>query len=535
MMKKIFTLLMLACFGLTVASASTATYYVSSTGNDISNDGLTPETPFKTILKATAVVADNTPTTIHLEANTTFDITRPDTIKIRKNKMVTMVGKNTTIQAHAEPGKGGRILFIDVDTEVTIKGVIFKNGCTRDGVPGGAIFFEGNSLTIDSCSFITNEGNSSGGAIGSRGKDLIITNSVFDGNRVFGGYGYGGVIYHCGLPNGGEPGSLIIRNTSFTSNEGKADTKGDVISFVHAYRASVDPRGLNNQPYSNINYFELVNCLFKDNSNPGSNLSPGAADISFIGTLNIEANIVNNTFYNSRTLALPFTLEPIRLINNVFYSGSNTADKFNYAIAAANDRDPIIGYNNVIVGKLGYGVQVIDDPCFTTKKEEFNNQIFKDISAISKLGLSTRSNKDHFVYCLPIESTGSILIDKGINSFVVNNREIVPVADIHGTPISGLAKDIGSFEMATTSVDKTQSERSDLFSMIHQDDNLVIKNNTGHSQVLTIRLVDGRVVYSAPLEQELTISKSILSIPNGILIISVANGTVTQTVKTIFF
>lgn len=89
-------------------------------------------------------------------------------------------GKNTTLKSGDQPFLGDRVITIGTNTDATISGLILKNGCTRDGIPGGAIFFEGNELIVDSCTFINNEANNSGGAIASCGKNVTITNCVFD-------------------------------------------------------------------------------------------------------------------------------------------------------------------------------------------------------------------------------------------------------------------------------------------------------------------------------------------------------------------
>jgi predicted outer membrane repeat protein len=545
-MKKIFSLLfVLILGGLISQTFADAVYYVSPGGND-TNDGTSKTTAFKTIQKATSVLADNTPTTIYLEENATFEVaSKANVIKVLENKKVTISGKNTTIKAGDQPYLGNRMLEIAVNSDVKVSGVIFKNGCSRDGIPGGALFFDGNTLEIDSCSFLYNEGNSSGGALASRGKDVIITNTVFDSNRVFGGYGGGAVLYHCGLPTidgvAGEPGALIIRNCSFTNNEGKADTKGDVIGLIHAYRVSEDPRGLGNPSYSNVNYLEITNCLFKDNIGVGGQGTTikYASDIYLTDSRkNIEVNLVNNTFYNSRTLSIPFFYNAIRLINNVFYKKTETDESKNYIMASfysSEEREPIVAYNNVFLGLLGKLGANIDDPALTTEKETYKNQI---ITELSQLGLANYQSDDKHVYYLPVTNAASVLIDNGISStegldgFETN---LVPAGDILGNTIAGSAKDIGAFEYGeTTGIAKLQNTQG-LFSIGRSGDNAVVKNLSGKTVNLQIRLLDGRTIYSSPVTGELIINRSELQIPNGVLIFSVNNGIASESKKVILF
>jgi predicted outer membrane repeat protein len=525
-MKKIYSLfcfLTLGCF-LFQAFADDV-FYVSPTGND-ANTGTTPATAFKTFSKAVSVVVYGTPATIYLEENAEFN--SPANVILGEGRIVTIAGRNTTVKSGDNPYLGQRILTLGVNTEVKIVGITFKNACTRDGIPGGAIFFEGTKLEIDSCSFINNEANNSGSALASRGKDLVITNSVFDKNRAFSGFGYGGVLYHCGPYATPVPpaGSLIIKNCAFTENEAKDDTHGDVISFGHAYRNSGIANG-----YTNVNYFELTNCLFKDNINTAASagLRPGPAEIYFTDTRDdLAVNIVNNTFYKSRALAIPFFYDrPFRLVNNVFYN------KDSYVITCSNtsdERDPFIAYNNVVVGEM----IKVDDPSFNAERETYGNRI---VNTYADIKLATRTETaGSYVPYLPISDAASILVNSGLSSTAGKagfDKEYIPATDIRGVAVSG-AKDIGSFEYeGGTGI--TNVPASNLFTIGRTGDAAVVKNNTGKALRLQIRLLDGRTIYSANVAGELTISKSELEIPGGVLIFSVSNGVLSESKKVILF
>ena len=528
-MKKTFSLLTLALgFGMTQAFA--VDYYVSPTGSN-SADGTTVETALQTVQAAVEKLADNTPTTIHLEENATFDIHGPEAIRIGENKDVTIIGKNTTLKSGDQAFLGDQAIRVGVNTNATFSGLIITNGCARDGIPGGAIFFEGNDLVVDSCTFYNNEGNNSGGAIASRGDNVTITNCVFDANRVFGGYGEGAVIYHCGLPENSEnPGSLIIRNTAFTNNESKADTKGDIIGFHHYYRGSEYPND-----WSNVNYFELTNCVFKDNT-PGESPSvrPASSDI-YINNMrdDFEMNLVNNTFYNTKAIAIPFFYEtPYRIINNVFYNRED------FTIMSSNicyERDPLVAYNNVFVGEFGKNM---DDPSLNDEKEAYGNVVLT-ADQINQLGITPRwSEDDNYVPYLPISEETSILINKGLSSTTGMEgfgKELIPATDIRGkATVDG--KDVGSFEYgASSGIAGVTVDNQPSFVIYRNGDAAVVRNLTDETLNLSVVLLDGRTIYNASLEDEITIGKSELEIPNGVLIFTVNDGKHTESQKVILF
>jgi hypothetical protein len=535
-MKKIFSLaflMVLGCFAFQTLADDV--FYVSSNGAD-TNNGTSTASAFKTLAKAASMVAYDTPATIYMEEDATFN--SPATIIFGQDLNVKIIGKNTTVQSGVNPYLGQRILQFATGTNVQISGITFRNGCTRSGIPGGAIFFEGVKMEIDSCSFIDNEGNSSGGALASRGKELIISNSVFHKNRVFSGYGYGGVLWHSGPYPATEPsGSLVIRNCSFTENEAKNDTKGDVISLGHAYRAAEDhtgPEGGIFNGYSNVTYLEVTNCLFKDNINnaASADLPVGAAAIWLYGFhYEMAANIINNTFYKSKALATSlFYEQPFRLVNNVFYN------KDAYVIKCSNtsdERDPFIAYNNVVVGEM----IKVDDPSFNAQKADFGNQVFAGTDYAS-LKLATRTETDgSYVSYLPISDATSPLINNGLSSTAGMDdfdKEYIPATDMRGVAVQGI-KDIGAYEFIVEGSGIAGAKVESLFSLYSDGENARLKNNSGEVLQVQIRLLDGRSIYSANVSDELTIHKSELEVASGVLIFTVSNGQVGASKKVILF
>lgn len=535
-MKKLSLILALSVAGALPALAD-MTYYVSPDGSDLA-DGLTEATAFRSITKAVGKLEDNTLCTICLQKDATFDVGGPEAIIVGENKKVVFKGENTTLKSGDKEYLGDRIATIGVGSDARFEGLKFINGCTRDGIPGGAIFFEGNLLEIDRCTFSKNEANNSGGALASRGKDVIITNSVFDSNRVFSGYGCGAVLYHCGLPNAPkEKCSLIIRNTSFTNNESRNDTSGDIIAFMHFYRGSEYTH-----KYSNVTYFELSNCLFKDNlaGEPSTSVRPRPSDICVANVRDeFEMNLVNNTFYNTKVLAFQsFFDTPWRLVNNLLYN------KNTFTVISENDsedRDPLIAYNNVFVGDFAENLH-IDDPCLTTDKEEYGNLILP-ASEMSALSLSNRlTSEGSYASYLPITDANSILVDNGLSSTADLDDftdELIPSADICGTPTVG-KKDIGCYEFPSgdsglQSIDAAGAPTDALFNIDVDGNDAVVTNLSGSALTLRVMLVDGRTIFSSTFTDKVTLTKSGLEVPNGLLIITATDGKTSQAVKTVLF
>lgn len=517
------------------AAAADAVYYVSPDGSDLA-DGLTEATAFRSITKAVNKLEDNALTTIMLQKDATFDVGGPEAIVVGANKKVVFKGDNTTLKSGDKEYLGDRIATIGVGSDARFEGLKFTNGCTRDGIPGGAIFFEGNRLEIDRCTFSKNEGNNSGGALASRGKDVIITNSVFDSNRVFSGYGCGAVLYHCGLPNAPrEKCSLIIRNTSFTNNESKNDTSGDLIGFMHFYRNSPYTH-----KYSNVTYFEMTNCLVKDNvaGDPSTSVRPRPSDICVANVRDeFEMNLVNNTFYNTKTLAFQsFFDTPWRLVNNVFYN------KNSFTIISEHDsdeRDPLIAYNNVFVGDFAENLH-IDDACLTTGKEQYGNVVIP-ASDLSALALANRvTNEGSYASYLPISNEESILVDAGLDSTADMDdftEELIPEADICGTATVG-KKDVGCYEYPVSSGLNglsADSAREQVFAMNAEGGMVRFTNITGEPMSLRIMLVDGRTIYTATVKDSVSVSRDELEVPNGLLIISASAAGMTRSLKTVIF
>ena len=157
-MKKNFLLVALLAGSLGANSfAATEIYVKASTGSD-SYNGASWETAFKTVSKAVGSIKENEETIIYLEVNTVFDT--GGQFDLGNNKIVSIIGDNTTLRAAEKAGKdggeGARILRIVGGCDVNVKGITFLNGRQIEYNPGGGLFFAGNTLVVDSCTFIEN-------------------------------------------------------------------------------------------------------------------------------------------------------------------------------------------------------------------------------------------------------------------------------------------------------------------------------------------------------------------------------------------
>mgnify|MGYP001541127667 CR=1 FL=1 len=106
-MKKTFSLFLAFALGVVVPQTFAADYYVSPTGDDKAA-GTSAETALKTIQAAIEKLEDNTPTTIHLEENATFDVYGPEAIIIGAKKNVVLRNRETnhsweTVSSRSEP------------------------------------------------------------------------------------------------------------------------------------------------------------------------------------------------------------------------------------------------------------------------------------------------------------------------------------------------------------------------------------------------------------------------------------------------
>lgn len=494
-MKKNFLLVALLAGSLGANSfAATEIYVKASTGSD-SYNGASWETAFKTVSKAIGSVQENEETIIYLEPDMLFDT--GGQLDLGENKNVTIVGSNTTLRAAEKPGKeggeGARILRAATGCNLTVKGIVFLNGRQVTYVPGGGLFFAGNTLVVDSCTFIDNESGSGGSGIASRGVNVTVRNSYFDGNYVNSGYGTGAAILQAGV-NNGEAGTLLVENCTFYRND--LNGVGTAISTKDAGAG-----------YTNVKDVKIVNCTFIENTSDLANQA--AIDIS--DNSEIPVKIINNTFYgNDGALRVGDIYgekggEVIFINNLVFANASGIFGAEGYSVADL--RSPIIGYNNIIVGAERGVNEYIDDECFNDKKDQYNNRVETLASyPLSMVALATELSTDNYVPYLALTAENSDAVNAGYSTGTY--ADLIPTTDIRGLAAAGI-RDIGAYEYGATDVSAISSVVADAsdFVIARNGDQVTVVNTADRNFTLTVVDMLGRTLYTAEAAGQLTVDK----------------------------
>ena len=494
-MKKNFLLVALLAGSLGANSfAATEIYVKASTGSD-SYNGASWETAFKTVSKAIGSVQENEETIIYLEPDMLFDT--GGQLDLGENKNVTIVGSNTTLRAAEKPGKeggeGARILRAATGCNLTVKGIVFLNGRQIEYNPGGGLFFAGNTLVVDSCTFIDNESGSGGSGIASRGVNVTVRNSYFDGNYVNSGYGTGAAIVQAGV-NNGEAGTLLVENCTFYRND--LNGVGTAISTKDAGAG-----------YTNVKDVKIVNCTFIENTSDLANQA--AIDIS--DNSEIPVKIINNTFYgNDGALRVGDIYgekggEVIFINNLVFANASGIFGAEGYSVADL--RSPIIGYNNIIVGAERGVNEYIDDECFNDKKDQYNNRVETLASyPLSMVALATELSTDNYVPYLALTAENSDAVNAGYSTGTY--ADLIPTTDIRGLAAAGI-RDIGAYEYGATDVSAISSVVADAsdFVIARNGDQVTVVNTADRRFTLTVVDMLGRTLYTAEAAGQLTVDK----------------------------
>lgn len=494
-MKKNFLLVALLAGSLGVNSfAATKIYVKAGSGND-SYNGSSWNTAFKTVSKAIGSVQDNEETIIYLEPNTVFDT--GGQLDLGENKKVTIIGNNTTLRAAEKPGKeggeGARILRAATDCDLTVRGITFLNGRQVAYAPGGGLFFAGNTLVVDSCIFIDNESDAGGAAIASRGKDVTVRNSYFDGNYIFEGSGYatGAAILQAGVKDV-DGSSLRVENCTFYSN----DVNNGVGSAISTEDAAAS--------YSNVGEITIVNCTFLANTSKLTN----QADVDVTNSDGALMKIINNTFYgNDGALRIGdiYTGELYFINNLVYATGSGIFGDPNYTVN--NYRTPIEGYNNIIIGGERGVNEAIDDECFNGKKDQYNNRVETLATyPLSMVALATSLSTDNYVPYLPLTAENSDAVNAGYADGAY--ADMIPATDIRGLKAVG-TRDIGAYEYGATeqsAIASVVADESD-FVIARNGDQITVVNTADRHFTLTVVDMLGRTVYSAEGTDMLTVNK----------------------------
>ncbi len=523
MNKKIFLSALLACGLGAGAWAQTNIYVSAGSGNDDYN-GASWETAFKTLKKAVESVKAGEETVMYLEPGGTFDT--GGMITFGEGLQLTIVGNNTTIQAATQPGKdggeGARIFRIKGD-RVTVKGITFQNGRQIEYYGGGALFNDVGTLEVDSCIFLNNEAGSGGGAIATRCEHLIVRNSYFEGNYCIGGGAMGAAINCAGIKGGAEGNSIVVENCTFYQNDLQAGGQGSAIAFYD---------NSNDQKYTNITSARIVNCTFLNNST--TTPYQGAIDMANNDATRLE--LVNNTFYGQDGALQVGDIygedggAVIMLNNLIFGDKAGIFGMQNYTVADL--RDPIVAYNNIVIGKEGNkGVnEYIDDPCFNEDKDACNNVV--ELLAnypLSNVALATSLSRDNFVPYLPLTAANSNAVDKGYTGD--EYADLIPATDVRGVAAAG-TRDIGAYEYAGASgIFAPRAEVADFFALTQSAGVVTVVNTADRALSLNVLDATGRTVYTGVVDGTLSLTRQQVGSDFAVFVLS--DGASTQACKVV--
>ena len=188
--------------------------------------------------------------------------------------------KFTNNKVNGVDGEGGAIRF-EGDTLTITNSKFTGNTATEDACDSGAIFFEANNLNINQSEFINNSAYSEG-AIYAIGENVTITKSKFENNNaergIIGIYAYNSLIDECKFINNSAEnyvgvanlkGTMTINNSYFANNTAGESTR--VIRNSLGYEA------------------KITNCVFENNVGNEGNYT---IDNNY-GTIYLHNNTIN--------------------------------------------------------------------------------------------------------------------------------------------------------------------------------------------------------------------------------------------------
>ncbi|MDY0104582.1 MAG: glycosyl hydrolase [Lentimicrobium sp.] len=482
------------------------TFYVSTEGSD-TNDG-SQGTPFATINHAVTSVPNNSSAIIYLGAGETFTEYNVR-IEDNTNKTIELIGNNTVFQAAAvkQTASTGRMLFSGYGSNLKVSGIIFKNGY-QSSADGGAIYFRGVTLEVNSCKFIDNIADNHGGAIASIGNDLIVENSYFDGNISVGGYA--GAVLHTGAGTIGN--SLIIRNSTFNGNKTQStESTSGMGSAVHTHASASD-----------IASVEITNCVFYKNES--ARTSMGAVDLG--NSLTSKSYLVNNTFYTNTQMGVRVDglNNKVYLVNNAIIGGAVGLGTV-YALNTGTKKrtQTIDAWNNVIAATNKAIGTYVDDPSLNADKVTNNNtvEIFSESFSLSNVGLNEDLSTDKSIPYLAISSSASVLVNAGLDSKVIESLERVPSTDMLGMAKDG-TKDIGAFELDQTTTVISPDFVPEYIKLIDGKDFVSVVNLSQHPISLQVMSVEGKLLKNIRIDNAVTVNKG--DLPRGLLLFVANDG-----------
>lgn len=413
--------------------AINADLYVATNGDNLTNTGLTPDSPFKSIDFALSLAygtAEN-PVTIHIASGIysmdftgeRFPLQMVDYVSLQGNGM-----ENTVIDAGASTVFPTRVVSCDNVIGVQIRDLTLLNGYVTNSknLNGGGLASFGSSVSLqsvainnsfsagdgagiyahnsivvcDSLSIEYNQATGSGGGIFSDASNLTITNSVFSHNFTS---KYGGGLFH-------NTGTLEIQNSNIQNNNANGiqmrgggiclsgtsnpTLKNNVISYNSGYNGG----GLSMQNCSDI---ALINN--KITNNIATNWGGALYHITTSGNLynnlianntasqrggafysNSSLNVMNCTISNNRAFSQGGAIYVINaspsINNSILWNNSaplgrelymydNSMPGFHYC--DVDGGIAAFGLNSGVVYQGNYTDNIDADPMFTAPTNSF--------------------------------------------------------------------------------------------------------------------------------------------------------------------
>lgn len=245
--------------------------------------------------------------------------------------------RTVTIEGIADAGvtvdaqQLGRHLQITGSSEVELRNLRFVNGRAQPA-HGGAIFFEGSSLTLEQCVFESNQAKD-GGAVVIRSGRMRVVACRFFGNQAIGGpYPFGGALRHIG-------GEVVVTRSRFSGNY--AGYHGGAISHGWGYLEG-----------SGAGPLRIISCVLDANTS-----SYGGALHTYQGSDNVIC--INAIFSNNGASigrAIVNYCGRVRMVNSVVIgSGSQFHTYYGGGVrglSCITSSGGLVGYNNVVADPM---------------------------------------------------------------------------------------------------------------------------------------------------------------------------------------
>lgn len=292
-----------------------------------------------------------------------------------------------------------RIFEINAGGNLILNGVKLTNGATVSPCPvlgtcnGGAILVSGGELSIEECTFDTNEASSSGGALAIQMGGIVstINNSIFQSNQTTGTNGGGIAILD---------GSIgTIHGSTFKSNRG---SNGGAITLIEGSIGTIS------------------NSIFSDNtSNEGAAIAATSSSNATISTISDSIFTKNLAFFGG---ALFFVNGTISTIDRCTFSENYGIGAGGGIYAATSTISTISNstFDNNVAQGSGGAIELVDCTMEILENSTFNKNISAFGGAISFSNICTLNNLSNSTIVGNTSSTSGGGIGLGNGSTISN-------------------------------------------------------------------------------------------------------------------